>query len=405
MRISLLFFLGLSHLGSCFILHSTFHRALSARLEAAQAEDSNFKITATTGSVPQSEGFYYRDAQRRIALAAGIIGAQALAWSPSSSHAVGDLFEFRDVGCVLQDVSFNVQNSFAEAELLRVLLQDTCKILRSAKSSSNGKDTVKMNVTTVGFGPDMYKMPAGFRPGVSSLSEYGGHSTLTFNAKISDGGDSPTEIFSAGNGLQYIKIGTEQLRISKGVDAGGKVSFAYGWVDMATPGGVPLELVVGVAADPLMLACLRCTSVSDSVDFFTEELGMTPLEFPHARQVGSNFEPQLPTGAAFLSYGPGQFGLLLVPTLDAKRDKKILPPNFNPSKNTGPVDVGSVLDCFKIVVDDGNKGGKNVARVLPPAAKRLLESGDRDSIVISPDGYRFRLQRFSDWEKQLGRAK
>ena len=398
--------LGLSHLCSCFHLRFTQHSAQSARflLEAAKAEDGNVKFTATTSSVPQSEGFYHRDdVKRRIALAAGVIGAQARALSPSSSHAVGDLFEFRDLSCVLQDVTFNVQNSFAEAELLRVLLQDTCKILRSAKSNINDKDAV--NVTTVGFGPEMYKMPAGFRPGVSSLSEYGGHATLTFNARLSNDGDSPTEIFSAGNGLQYIKIGTEQLRISKGVDAGGTVSFAYGWVDMATPGGVPLELVVGTATDPLMLACLRCTSVPNSVDFFTEELGMLPQEFPHARQVGSNFEPQLPTGAVFLSYGPGQFGLLLVPTLDAKRDKKFLPPNFNPSKNTGPIDVGSVLDCFNIVVDDIKKSGKNVARALPPAAKRLLESGDRDSIVISPDGYRFRLQRFSDWEKKLGRGK
>lgn len=318
-------------------------------------------------------------------------------FNPNPAHAIGQLFELQGVNCVLQDVSFNVQNTFEESELVRLLFQGTSKTLRNVVQ--NGANT-----TTIGFGPDMLKSPASFHPGVSSFFEYGGHATITLkSAAPSRPTGSPTDsnneirdILNPGNGLQYIKLGTEQLRISKGVEAGAKVSYAYGWVDLDTPSGIPMEVVVGVAKDPLMMACLRCTSVPESVEFFKSQLGMIEVPYPYARQVGSNFEPQLRPGAVYLSYGADLFGILLSPTLNAKKDAKDSKnyPNFNAYKNTGSIDVGNVLDYFKIVIDDK-------ARDLPPAAVKLVESGEDEIIVTSPDGYRFKLQRYSAFEKSI----
>ena len=336
-----------------------------------------------TRSIPRTSRGRARDAVAGgMGSLFGIAAAAALG-RPSPARAIGNLYELRGLTCVLQDVSFNVPSAQSEAELLRLLLQDGSKTLRSDATT-----------TTVGFGPDAYKAPKTFLPGVSPLSQYGGHATLTFK-----GGPQTPGVFNPGNGLQYVKIGTEQVRISKGVDAGGTVKFAYGWIDMDTPGGVPLEVVVGVPkVDPLMLACLRCSSVADTVRFLQDELGMSEQPFPYARQVGSLYEPQKPADSVFLSYGAETFGLLLVPTLDVKRDTKKYP-NFSASKNTGPIDVGTVLDCFTIVIDDK----KATAGTVPPAMARFLATGKKSSdeaIVSAPDGYRFRLEKYSDFQKR-----
>jgi hypothetical protein len=343
-------------------------------------------LSFATRSVPRSSGARARVAAAESSgLLFGVAGAAVALGRPTPARAIGSLYELRGLTCVLQDVSFNVPSAQSEAELLRLLLQDGSKTLRGDATT-----------TTVGFGPDAYKAPKAFLPGISPLSQYGGHATLTFKG---EGGS-----FNPGNGLQYVKIGTEQLRISKGVDAGGMVKFAYGWIDMDTPGGVPLEVVVGVPkVDPLMLACIRCSSVADTARFLQDELGMSEQPFPYARQVGSLYEPQKPTDSVFLSYGAETFGLLLVPTLDAKRDAKKYP-NFSASKNTGPINVGTVLDCFTIVVDDK----KASAGLLPPAMARFMalasgsgkKSSSDDGIVFAPDGYRFRLEKYSDFQKR-----
>jgi len=199
-------------------------------------------------------------------------------------------------------------------------------------------------------------------------------------------------VINPGNGLQYVKIGTEQLRISKGVALGGTVTYAYGWVDMRTPSGIPLELVVGTSADPLMMACLRCSSVAVTASFLVDELGMSPQPYPYARQVGSNFEPQFPAGGIFMSFGPGQFGLLLVPS-QSKGGKQ--QPKSSSSIGAEPIDVGNVLDAFKIIVDDK----PNAPLPPPPAAKRFLDGDARTSTLVAPDGYTFRFQRYSDFSR------
>lgn len=316
---------------------------------------------------------------------------------PRSARAIGSLFELQTQSCVLQDVSFNVQDTSREAEMFRVLFQDTTKVLRSTSRGGS-------NTTTIGFGPDVYKQPASFRPGVNALFEYGGHSTVTLRGNSmlpnEDGASEVTEIFTPGTGLQFVKIGSEQLRISKGIAEGAKVSYAYGWVDLESPSGIPLEIVVGTVADPLMYSCLRVSSLKESLPFFEKSLGMTRHFVPYARQKGSNFEPQLAKDAVYLTYasagsgtvgedegfplngsfasGSPGMGLLLV-----ERDPKKHP----------PVTVGSVLDCFKIVVD--------VDKDLPADVTRaLLEGKGGQGVLTSPDGYKFVVQPFAQFEKE-----
>ena len=131
---------------------------------------------------------------------------------PQRANAIGDIFELREQNVVLQDVSFNVQNTYDDAASLSALFQNNCKVLRES-SSANG------NVTVLAFGPDTYTSPATFRPGVSSFYEDGGHATITLLSEVVRD-DGTVEIFEKGNGLQFIKVGAEVVRLSKSIEKG-----------------------------------------------------------------------------------------------------------------------------------------------------------------------------------------
>jgi len=128
---------------------------------------------------------------------------------PQVADAIGTLFEFRPQNMVLQDVSFNVPSPTIDAEVLNALFVNKCKTLRS----STGKEEM-----VIGFGPDAFAQPNGFVPGVNSFSMYGGHSTITL--KSNSFTDDTVEIYEKGNGLQYIKVGAEDIRLSKGIEKG-----------------------------------------------------------------------------------------------------------------------------------------------------------------------------------------
>jgi hypothetical protein len=127
-------------------------------------------------------------------------------------NAIGQINEFKNQSIVLQDISFNVENTTAEVFFLKELFQNTCRELKSTKSTAE-------EVSVVGFGPNCYKSPLSFVPGISSFYKDGGHATITFQSKKSINGDL-VEINEQGNGIQFIKIGAEVIRLSKAVESG-----------------------------------------------------------------------------------------------------------------------------------------------------------------------------------------
>ena len=161
------------------------------------------------------------------------------------------------------------------------------------------------------FGPDSLRVPKNFLFGVTDLASYGGHTTVTLRS-LKQNADGNSEIVNPGNGLKYLKVGAEH-RISKGIQAGADVEGAYGWIDVRSPGGIPLEVVVGIARDPFMFACLRVSNIKESVAFFTEVLGMREGPMPLARQPGSQYEPSQANNEVFLNYGGDSYGFLLSP--------------------------------------------------------------------------------------------
>jgi hypothetical protein len=154
---------------------------------------------------------------------------------------------------------------------------------------------------------------------------------------------------------------------------GTNVPFAYGWVDLESPGGIPMEVIIGLARDPVMLSCLRVTNVIESTKFFTEELGMKVLPFPIARGKGSTFEPEQIRGSTYVGYSENSMGLLLTPS---------------PKLKSPPLAIGTMLEAFTIVYDDS----KSPAKALPPAASK--------SEVKSPDGYKFVLKGYEQFKKE-----
>jgi hypothetical protein len=120
-------------------------------------------------------------------------------------RAIGSLYELQNQSFVLQDISFNVIEPEVETRAISALCLDTFKSLRSSVLDGNQK-------ITSGFGFDSFQSPKSFYPGISSYYEDGGHSAITFSKS-----KNPID---KGNGLQYIKIGTDVLRLSKGIEKG-----------------------------------------------------------------------------------------------------------------------------------------------------------------------------------------
>ena len=157
------------------------------------------------------------------------------------------------------------------------------------------------------------------------------------------------------------------------------VKFAYGWVDLDTPGGIPMEVIIGLARDPVMLTCLRVTNVADSAKFFIEQLGMKVLPFPLSRAKGSTFEPEQVPGSQYVGYSDNSMGLMLTPS---------------PKLKAPPLVIGTMLEAFTLVYDDS----AGAADKLPPAVMKVL--GGAPNVVKSPDGYSFVLKGYEQFKKE-----
>lgn len=126
-----------------------------------------------------------------------------------SANAIGTLAELQNQACVLQDISFNVYDCNVEATAISALTLNTYQAL----STVGGADGLTRIVA--GFGPNGYVSPPTFYPGISSFFEDGGHATITYQQR-----PNADTLAVPGNGLQYVKLATEQLRLSKGIENG-----------------------------------------------------------------------------------------------------------------------------------------------------------------------------------------
>lgn len=162
---------------------------------------------------PKSPIEQTRSELRRITLSS--IASTILFSSLSSkpARAIGSLHEFQNQTSVLQGLRFNVPDADADVAMFKELFIDECKVI-GGKSTIDGKDLV------LAFGPSLYAKPSNFYPGVSSFNQYGGHSTIKLRSVSASEGI--VEIYEAGNGLQYLKVGANNARISKALDKGSK---------------------------------------------------------------------------------------------------------------------------------------------------------------------------------------
>ena len=325
------------------------------------------RLYSNTDSTPMNNNDIIKTTISNTILNSIVINSLLLS-KPKNANAIGNLYELSNEPMIFQDVSFNVLNTYNDAIMFQSLFQDTCQTIRS--SSNKG-----INTTTISFGADAYKSPSTFRPGISSYAMDGGHATITLLSKDETDQDVQ-EIFSKGNGLQYIKFGSELLRLSKGVENGANIKFAYGWVDLDTPNNIPVKVVVGIRRDPLMCVCIAVSNIDQTVKFLSEELGMKQMPLPLARNPGSEFEPQPQKGDVYMGYTPDTMGFLLTPVPKGAR-----------------LSLGTQLNGFNIIVDD------KAADKLPPSIQELIANKNNKKIIESPDGYKFIITPYSEFEK------
>lgn len=144
--------------------------------------------------------------------ASAFVGGAVISRS-GKANAIGELYELRKNSMVLQDMCFNVARESIEkdCDAIGALFVNSCRVIRGSDSTTANASAQKKAV--LGFGPDTYTLPQSFIPGISSFKEYGGHATITLESSTEQG-------TSLGNGLQYIKIGADTIRLSKAIEKG-----------------------------------------------------------------------------------------------------------------------------------------------------------------------------------------
>jgi len=147
-------------------------------------------------------------------LRAGISLCSCAIGCPYEVNAIGSIDELSRQSMVLQDVSFNVPGNQDDIASLQALFQDKLKRIREVSTNDHRV------LSVIGFGADAYKSPSSFIPGVSDFQEDGAHCTITLRDKVRSGGDDEIELFERGTGLEFLKVGVETLRLSKGIENG-----------------------------------------------------------------------------------------------------------------------------------------------------------------------------------------
>lgn len=164
-------------------------------------------------------------------------GGSAVAAStlgPMRSDALGTMPEVATLPRVATHAVVNV----AESEVLLEFLTKALgmNVLRSRSTSDGG------SVSFLGYGPEELEIPPDFVPGVSNWPDYGAHFSLEVVSKPDAQGDGRLRFFEPGNGLQYIQLGVPQFRISKLLEYGGEIEYAYGYTVVKAPGGLRFQV-------------------------------------------------------------------------------------------------------------------------------------------------------------------
>lgn len=132
---------------------------------------------------------------------------------------IGDMYELKDQNMVIQDISFNLQDSQSDIDALKALFMNKCRVIKSLKN--------KLEIQSIlAFGANTYKTSTTFIPGISDFQEDGGHATITLCTKNFDS-NNEIEIYEKGNGLQFIKFGAESIRLSKAIEKGISTTSIY----------------------------------------------------------------------------------------------------------------------------------------------------------------------------------
>lgn len=200
-----------------------------------------------------------------------------------------------------------------------------CKILRRRIRGT-------VEEVWLGFGPEQASIPSGWRPGVLSFSEYGGHSSI---ALVCD--SSKSSVYynvgdpAPGDNIAYLQLAVPGYRISKMVAAGGNILDAYGHVDVVSPTGLPIRGIVGIAPDPIMLVAINCVDVQASKTFY-QQLGFIERDVPYARpsQGATVFEPAPPAKSVFMKPATSGMGVLLIPIERRKKRAAVKSVSVNP---------------------------------------------------------------------------
>ena len=167
-------------------------------------------------------------------------------------------------------------------------------------------------VTTIGFGPQEYAVPASFVPGVSAFTDYGSHFSLQLIApplaveRSSNNVGAAGAVTSAstptpGDGVAYIALGVPQYRVSKLIEYGGDIKSSYGFTVVDAPGGLPLHVVLGdqVSLKALKRCSRRVPSDLGRRGASSFELVLQQRRSPHSSQ--ASHTPMPTTRCATLS--------------------------------------------------------------------------------------------------------
>lgn len=258
--------------------------------------------------------------------------------------AVGSLPEYANTNAILQGITIVVADQ-SQQDAMIAFLQDGfgAQILRKRRqgvlantgtgvggssSSSNigtgGGSGGAIEETWMGYGPEQLSIPPDFVIPVSSLGEYGGHSSIhirydpTQRTPLYRIGDTTPP----GTSIAYLQIAVPEYRISQMVRQGGAILDAYGYVNVISPSGLPIRGIVGIAPDPIMFLAIYCTNVDASKTFY-ETLGFVTQDYPYARPSRGlgQFEPPQPPKSVYMAPTGNGMGILLLPT--PKRNFKV----------------------------------------------------------------------------------
>mmetsp|Transcript_28388 Transcript_28388/g.60748 ORF Transcript_28388/g.60748 Transcript_28388/m.60748 type:complete len:418 (+) Transcript_28388:62-1315(+) len=316
---------------------------------------------------------------RRSLLQKGLVAASAAATNLiidasqydknqyAANAAVGTLPEFADTNAICHGLTIDVTDSNQYEETIEFFTKgfEGMKVLRERGGDGGGM----VKDTWLGFGPETPNIPPEFELPVSSLSQYGGHSSLHIRYdpfattplyKRSSGAFNNEP--APGNSIAYLQLGVPQYRISQMVKYGGNVLDAYGWVNVVSPSGLPVRGIVGITADPMMFLAVNCVDVAKSEEFYAK-LGFVRQEYPYARlnKGQGQFEPPQPPKSVYVAPSPNSMGILL---LQNKNRKKAIVPNpvlrtlnvvYAPSggneANTSNNDSSPAVSLDPVVVD------------------------------------------------------